>query len=306
MVEVRALCKSWGPRPALRDVGFAIGSGEIVGILGPNGAGKTTTMRILTGYLAATSGKVRVAGHDVLDDPDAVKRHVGYLPETPPLYPELTVGQSLRFVAELRGYDRRARVLAAGTAMERVGLGGWEDRRVGTLSKGYRQRVGIAQAILHAPPVLILDEPTSGLDPAQVGEIRALIRALAGSHTVLLSTHVLAEVEAMCPRAVVLAAGRVRADGPLDALRAATGDGGWVEAEVRGVAPRVLGEVPGVAWVEPGEADADGWIPLRMKAADPARPSIAAAVQVAGGQLRALRWCLPSLQDTFLSLTRDP
>jgi ABC-2 type transport system ATP-binding protein len=305
MVEARALCKSYGSRTALSDVGFTVDSGEIVGILGPNGAGKTTTMRILTGYLSPTSGEARVGGFDVLDDPDAVKRRVGYLPETPPLYPELTVGQSLRFVAELRGYGRRDGLLAAGTAMERVGLSGWEARRVGTLSKGYRQRVGIAQALLHAPPVLILDEPTSGLDPAQVGEIRALVRTLAGSHTVLLSTHVLAEVEAMCPRAIVLAGGRVRADGPLDALRAATGDGGWIEAEVRGVAPRQLGEVPGVAWVEPSPADADGWVHLRVKAPEAVRPAFARAVEAHGGELRALRWCLPSLQDTFLALTGD-
>jgi ABC-2 type transport system ATP-binding protein len=302
MIDARAVSRNYGSRAALTDVTFSVERGAIVGFLGPNGAGKTTTMRILTGFLPATSGDVRVAGFDVFQDPYEVKRRVGYLAETPPLYPELTVGAYLRFIAELRGYAGRERLARAGRAMDRVGLLGWEGRVLGTLSKGYKQRVGLAQAILHDPDVLILDEPTSGLDPGQVAGIRDLVRSLAGTHTVLLSTHVLSEVEAMCPRAIVISGGKIRADGLLAELRAGCGAGAWIRAEVRGVAPRALGEVAGVTQVEPIGAPVDGWQDLRVRAPEAARPAIAAAVVRAGGEVRTLAWELPSLEATFLEL----
>ncbi len=303
MIDVRAVSRTYGNRAALTEVTFAVERGAIVGFLGPHGAGKTTTMRILTGFLPATSGEVRVAGFDVFEEPHEVKRRVGYLPETPPLYPELTVGAYLRFIAELRGYGGRERLARAGRAMERVGLLGWEGRVLGTLSKGYKQRVGLAQAILHDPDVLILDEPTSGLDPGQVAGIRDLVRSLAGTHTVLLSTHVLSEVEAMCPRAIVIAGGKIRADGPLDALRAGCGAGAWIRAEVRGIAPLALAEVAGVTQVEPLGVPVDGWQDLRVRAPETARPALASAIARAGGEVRTLTWQLPSLEETFLELT---
>ena len=300
MIEAIELTKSYGARTALHGVGFHVPKGEIVGFLGPNGAGKTTTMRILTGFLPASGGTARIAGFDVLEEPDEVKRRVGYLPETPPLYPELTVGAYLGFIAELRGYTGRARATRAGLAMERVGLVGWETRVLGSLSKGYRQRVGIAQAILHDPPVLILDEPTSGLDPAQVAGIRELVRSLAGEHTVILSTHILSEVEAMCPRAIVIAGGRLRADGRLDELRASAAGGAWTFAEVRGVEPRALAEVPGVVEVEPLEV-VDGWQRLRLRG-DDVRPAVASFVVGRGGEVRSIERRLPTLEETFLDL----
>lgn len=300
MIEAIELTKSYGARTAVHGVGFHVPKGEIVGFLGPNGAGKTTTMRILTGFLPASGGTARIAGFDVLEEPDEVKRRVGYLPETPPLYPELTVGAYLGFIAELRGYTGRARATRAGLAMERVGLVGWEKRVLGSLSKGYRQRVGIAQAILHEPPVLILDEPTSGLDPAQVAGIRELVRSLAGEHTVILSTHILGEVEAMCPRAIVIAGGRLRADGRLDELRATAAGGAWTFVEVRGLEPRALAEVPGVVEVEPLEV-VDGWQRLRLRG-DDVRPAVASLVVSRGGEVRALERRLPTLEETFLDL----
>ncbi|MDP6931954.1 MAG: ATP-binding cassette domain-containing protein, partial [Myxococcota bacterium] len=209
MIVTRELTKRFGSLTAVDHVSFEVEKGEILGFIGPNGAGKTTTMRMLTGFLPATQGQAIVAGHDVFEAPMKVRRAVGYLPETPPLYRELTVGDYLRFIAEIREVPYREHARKVGEVMERVGLAGWERRILGSLSKGYRQRVGLAQAILHEPEVLILDEPTSGLDPAQVVGIREFIRDLAGSRTVILSTHILPEVEALADRAVVISGGRV-------------------------------------------------------------------------------------------------
>src|SRR5512136_795656 len=205
MIEVRSLTRRFGDLTAVEDLSFTVGKGEIVGLLGPNGAGKTTTMRVLTGFLPPTSGSVRVAGLDVFEAPLEVKRRVGYLPEAPPLYDAMSTGRYLRFVADLKALPR-ARVAAE---VERVAaLAGCADvlgRPTGNLSRGYRQRVGIAQALLGDPDVLVLDEPTVGLDPLQIREVRALVRSLAGRHTVLLSTHLLAEAALTCQRVLVLA-----------------------------------------------------------------------------------------------------
>jgi ABC-2 type transport system ATP-binding protein len=261
-------------------------------------------MRILTGFLPASSGDARVAGFDLFEAPEEVKRRVGYLPESPPLYPELTVGDYLGFIAELRGYTGRERLLRVGTAMERVGLVGWERRILGSLSKGYRQRVGVAQAILHEPPVLILDEPTSGLDPGQVAGMRDLLRSLAGAHTVILSTHILAEVEALCPRAIVIAGGRVRADGSLDAIRAQAPGGAWTYVESRGLEAPQVGALAEVALVEPLE-ERDGYAAFRVRPAEGAdpRPAIAALAARQGASLRALELRAPTLEEAFLAIT---
>ncbi len=301
MIEVIGLHKAYGPRLALRDVSFNVAKGEIAAFLGPNGAGKTTTMRILTGFLPADAGEVRVAGFDVFDDPHAVRQRVGYLPETPPLYPELSVGVYLDFCAELRGMARKDRSRRVGETMERVGLVGWERRLLGSLSKGYRQRVGLAQAILHDPPVLILDEPTSGLDPAQVAGIRDLVLSLAGDHTVILSTHILSEVEALCPRAVVIANGQIVADGAIEELRGRAAGGPWTYVEVQGIEGPQLGRLPGVKLVEPlGEVN--GWAAWRVRAEGDPREGLAASAASGAFRMRALERRLPSLEEAFISI----
>ena len=225
MIEARGLSKRYGELIAVDDVTFSVAPGEVVGFLGPNGAGKTTTMRILTGFLPATDGTAAIAGHDIFDDPLAARRSVGYLPESPPLYPEMSVEGYLDYVTKIKDVPRRARASAVDRALERCGLVDVRRRMIGALSKGYRQRVGLAQAIVHDPPVLILDEPTVGLDPIQIREIRGLIAGLAreGSgeraRTVILSTHILPEVEAICRRVLIIHRGRIVVDRPLEELQ---------------------------------------------------------------------------------------
>ncbi|HEX5044024.1 MAG TPA: ATP-binding cassette domain-containing protein [Candidatus Polarisedimenticolaceae bacterium] len=230
MLAVRSLAKRFGDVVALQDVSFEVGRGEIVGFLGPNGAGKTTTLRILSTFLTPDAGSATVGGHDTAREPMAVRRKLGYLPEHPPLYLDHTVREYLGFCAALRGVPRRRRRSAVDGAIARCGLGEVGDRLLQNLSKGFRQRVGLAQALVHGPEVLILDEPTVGLDPQQIREIRELIRALAGEHTVLLSTHILPEVAAVCGRVVIVHRGRVVADAPVTEL---TGAGSLEEAFLR-------------------------------------------------------------------------
>jgi ABC-2 type transport system ATP-binding protein len=209
MIEVRQLTKRFRDRTAVDGLSFTVGKGEIVGFLGPNGAGKTTTLRVLTGYLPATSGEVKVAGFDVFEAPLEVKRRVGYLPETPPLYDALTVRRYLRFCAELKGLPRRRVAGEVERVAHAAGVAGVMDRVVGNLSKGFRQRVGLAQALTGDPEVLVLDEPTVGLDPLQIREVRALVKGLAGKHTVILSSHLLAEVALTCEKVLVINQGRL-------------------------------------------------------------------------------------------------
>ncbi len=222
MIEVERLCKSYDGVDALRDVSFKVGRGEVIGLLGPNGAGKTTLMKILTGYLHPSSGTAKVAGTDVMADPHGVQKRIGYLPENAPLYPELTVQSQLMTIARLRGIPETSRVKLVSDAVRAVGLEERLTRPIATLSKGYRQRVGIAQAILHRPDLLILDEPTNGLDPTQIIEVRSLIRELAKHSTVILSTHILSEVEATCDRAIIIIAGEIKADSRLADLSGAS------------------------------------------------------------------------------------
>jgi len=230
MIEVEGLCKRYGDVVAVDGVSFSVDRGEVVGFLGPNGAGKTTTMRMLTGFLPPSDGSASIAGHDIFLDSLGARRSVGYLPESPPLYPEMRVRDYVDYVAAIKDLPRRSRKEAVDRALERCGLADVRSRVIGTLSKGYRQRVGLAQAIVHDPPVLILDEPTVGLDPIQIGEIRALIAELASGdaqHTVVLSSHILAEVSAICRRIIMINQGRKTVDAPIEEL---TADGRSLDA----------------------------------------------------------------------------
>jgi ABC-2 type transport system ATP-binding protein len=215
MIEVANLSKRYGDLAAVRDVSFSAASGQILGFLGPNGAGKTTTMRIITGFMPATSGTVRVDGFDVFEQSTEVRRRIGYLPENPPLYNDMAVAPYLRFVAKLKGMSRADIPAALDRALETCGLTAVRDRLLGHLSKGFRQRVGLAQALIHDPPVLVLDEPTIGLDPRQIVEIRSLIRTLGGKRTVVLSTHILPEVSQVCDKVVIINDGRIVAEDSL-------------------------------------------------------------------------------------------
>ncbi|MEM6730568.1 MAG: ATP-binding cassette domain-containing protein [Myxococcota bacterium] len=218
MIEISGLTKRYRDFTAIEDVSFTVRKGEIVGFLGPNGAGKSTTMRILTGFLPASSGSAKVAGFDVLETPREVKRRTGYLPEVPPVYADLTVTEYLRFVGKLKSLRGDALSAEVERVIERVSLQDVARRLIRNLSKGFQQRTGFAQALLGNPDVLVLDEPTVGLDPRQIGEVRELIKELAGEHTVVLSTHILQEVTATCQRVVIISRGRIVADDALDAL----------------------------------------------------------------------------------------
>src|SRR3989441_2458663 len=250
MIEVAGLTKAYGDRLAVDGISFSVDKGEIVGFLGPNGAGKTTTMRVLTGYVSPTSGTARVAGFDVQEAPIEMKRRIGYLPEHPPLCREMIVRPFLRFVASIREVPRKEIDARVDRAIERCGLQQVAGRLIGNLSKGFQQRVGLAQAILHEPDVLILDEPTVGLDPSQIREIRQLIKSFAGAHTVILSTHILAEVTMTCNRVLIINEGRIAADETMEALAARGGGGrgsdlrlarggGGAEGQIRAI-PGVL------------------------------------------------------------------
>ena len=309
MVEVQHVTKRYGSFTAVDDLSFAVERGEILGFLGPNGAGKTTTMRILTGYLPATEGRARVAGFDIFDQPLEAKRRTGYLPETPPLYPEMTVGEYLQFVARINGVAAGARAAQVGAAMERTSITDMAERYCGALSKGYRQRVGLAQALLHNPEVLILDEPTAGLDPRQIIETRRLVTELAGDHTVILSTHILPEVSQTCQRVVIINRGRVVAvDSPDNLTARLQGSQSlYVQVDAGGADPApVLREVAGVAGVSPaGQRNGVSGFQVETAPGRDVRREVSRAVVDAGWGLLELRAQQMSLEDIFLQLTTE-
>ncbi len=270
MIEVRDLTKAYGDTEALRGVSFSVKSGEVIGLLGPNGAGKTTLMKILAGYLHPSSGSAEVGGFDVMEDTGVVQSMIGYLPENAPLYPELTVQSQLKMIAELRNIPAHEQLPCLSAAIRAVGLEDRLNRRISTLSKGYRQRVGLAQAILHRPSLLILDEPTNGLDPTQIVEVRHLIRGLASHSTVLVSTHILSEVEATCDRAVIIMAGEVKADARLSELSSGNDISFTLELsadEEEGVL-RAVADLSGVERVDLCSRDELSRVSLRVSASD--------------------------------------
>ena len=307
MIEVESLTKRYGRATAVDGISFRVEKGEILGFLGPNGAGKTTTMRILTCYWPPTEGTARVAGNDVFAQPMEVKKRVGYLPETPPLYPDMSVREYLEFCARIKsvpGSERKARVA---DAIERCRVGDVRDTLIAKLSKGYRQRVGLAQAILHNPDVLILDEPTAGLDPKQIIETRELIRGLAGSHTVILSTHILPEVSMTCGRVVIINKGRVVAEDTPENLTRRLKGAGTIRVEARGDAASVLEAVkavPGVLAAHPrGGHDGSVIVDVEAEAGKDVRAELAWAVVTKGHQLLGLQQLGMSLEEIFLHLT---
>ena len=308
MIEVHDLTKSYGPRLAVDGITFSVPRGEILGFLGPNGAGKSTTMRILTGYLSATAGTASVAGFDVFQNPLEVRRRIGYLPENNPLYNEMRVSDYLRLCCQLRGVAPARRAGRVDYALEACGLGDRKRDIVGRLSKGLRQRVGLAQAVVHDPELLILDEPTSGLDPAQTRETRDLIVALGRDHTVILSSHILPEVSATCERVVIINNGVLVADDRPENLarRMSEGHGVDVELTVRGDAEAVrkkLAAVKGLDSIEVVQhAGGDCIVRVHSSGADP-REELARVVVRGGFGLRELHSRTLSLEDVFISLT---
>src|SRR5712692_1246957 len=249
MIEVEKLTKRYGPAAAIRDVTFNVAPGDIVGFLGPNGAGKSTTMRILACFMPASSGAARVAGYDVFRESMEVRRRIGYLPESVPLYTDMRVAPYLDFVAEIKGVGRATRKRRVADVMDKCLISDVQNRLIGKLSKGYRQRVGIAQAIVNDPHVLVLDEPTIGLDPQQITEIRALIKSLAGEHTVILSTHILPEVAMLCSGVIIINKGGVVAQGPIDSLVEQFFPNSRVQVEIAGPYAAVREGLRGLAGV---------------------------------------------------------
>ena len=311
MIEVQHLTKRYGRVTAVDDLSFRVERGEILGFLGPNGAGKTTTMRILTGYMPATEGKAMVAGFDVFDQPIEAKRRTGYLPETPPLYPEMTVREYLQFVARIKikglpSAERRSRVEES---MRRTRVDDMAKRHCGKLSKGYRQRVGLAQAILHNPEVLILDEPTAGLDPKQIIETRQLIKELAGTHTIVLSTHILPEVSQTCDRVVIINKGRVVAiDTPRNLTARLRGsETMYVQIDAAGQDPSaILQRVPGVLGVSVADThDGITGFEVSSERGRDVRRDLARVVVSQNWGLLELRPSRMSLEEIFLQVTTD-
>ena len=303
MIEVSHLSKKYGTHPAIEDLSFTVGDGQIFGLLGPNGAGKSTIMNILTGYLAPTSGEVKVAGFSLPEQAQQAKACVGYLPEQPPLYPEMTVQEYLDFAAELKGIKKKAdRKEQVRKAARRTGLEEVLPRLIRSLSKGYRQRVGIAQALLGAPQLIILDEPTVGLDPAQVTEIRRLIRELGKSHTV-------SEVQAVCSQVLILSKGHLVAVGAPEQLAEKLNPGSRLRATALGGGKTVLktvGSIPGIRKVEI-ESEADGQVTFTAESADASdrRAEVSRALSQAGCTVLALAAENRTLEEVFLALTKN-
>jgi ABC-2 type transport system ATP-binding protein len=306
MIDVNNLVKYFGPVVAVDNISFHVARGEIVGFLGPNGAGKTTTMRILTTFLPATSGVARVVGHDVMNESMEARKNIGYLPENVPLYPEMRVEEYLGYRAQLKGVVRAERTRRLDYCIERCRIKEVRRRLCGTLSKGYRQRVGLADAMIANPPLFILDEPTSGLDPLQIRETLAMIKSLGETHTILLSTHILSEVEAICGRVIIINSGRIGLDKPMSQLE----QDAVIVVEVRGPAEAVTGSIKsieGVTGVKTAPAEGDGLLGLEVRTQNnrDLRETIAERVAKNGWALRKLDMRRRRLEERFMDVLRE-
>lgn len=310
MIEVQDLSKSYGEKTAVDHISFSVNKGEILGFLGPNGAGKTTTMRVLTGYLPATSGTAKIAGFDVFDNSMEVRGRIGYLPETPPLYFDMTVGEYLDFVARIKNVPADKRAQRVESAMEMTNIAEQRDQLIKRLSRGFKQRVGLAQAIVHDPDVIILDEPTVGLDPKQIIEVRHLIKGLAGNHTIILSTHILPEVSMTCDRVIIINNGKIVAvDTPENlTLQLKGGERIRVEAQApEQVLRDTLQKISGVRRVSVDPMGSSGRIIAIVEASQgqDLRSQIAAKIVGQGWPLYELRGQNLSLEEIFLQLTTE-
>jgi ABC-2 type transport system ATP-binding protein len=308
MIEVTDLTKRYAGRTAVAGISFTVARGEIVGLLGPNGAGKSTTMRILSGFMPATSGTARVAGFDVFYQSDEVRRRIGYMPENNPLHPEMRVREYLKFRARLKGLGWRRSRERVTTVMEQCGLTDVGRRIIGQLSKGYKQRVGLADALVHEPELIILDEPTIGLDPHQIRAVRQLIKSLAQKHTVLISTHILPEVEMMCGRVLILLDGKIRAADTPDNLQRLMGGGSQIIAEIAAPADQlrdVWAQMPGVEQYDVSASEGDFQrCALTPRNGFDLRPAIFALVRERGWMLRELTRNRHSLEDIYVQVTK--
>ncbi|MGI6080608.1 MAG: ATP-binding cassette domain-containing protein [Candidatus Avilachnospira sp.] len=313
MIEISGLSKKYGSSYALKDLSLNISDGLIYGFLGPNGAGKSTTMNIITGYISATCGSVSVNGHDILAEPEEAKACIGYLPETPPLYPEMTVYEYLRFAAELKKIKRKDIKTQVESVMEMVELKEVKDKLIRNLSKGFKQRTGMAQALLGDPDIIILDEPTVGLDPKQIIEIRDLIRSLKGKHTVILSSHILSEVSAVCDRILILSRGRLAAEGTPDELESMMHGDRELELTVRGdreAVNHVLSEIEGIESFEikeNGEKKSEDEldVTVRQREGSDIRDILSLKLAERGVPVYKLKINEKSLEDIFLELTEE-
>jgi len=307
LISVEKLTKRYPAKTAIEGMSFQVERGEILGFLGPNGAGKTTTMRIITGFMPATDGKVSVDGFDVFENPLDVRRRIGYLPESPPLYLEMTVSSYLRFVAKIKGVLKQKLDIEVKRVMERVNIADVQDRIISKLSKGYKQRVGLAQALLNDPPVLILDEPTIGLDPKQIHEVRELIKDLAGNHTVVLSTHILPEVEQTCHRVIIIDHGKIVAVDTPKNLRSQLQGAERISIEVQGPFSEVVSKLkamPGVVDVQKvGDLDGRHKLQIESELQKDLRSDLARTIVQNGWGLYELQSATMSLEDIFLKLT---
>lgn len=309
MIEVRNLVKKYGSHLAVDHLDFKIESGRIYGFLGPNGAGKSTTMNIMTGYLGATEGEVLIDGHDILKEPEEAKKHIGYLPEQPPLYVDMTVREYLEFAAELKGIPKAKREEEITEIEKMVRIKEVEHRLIKNLSKGYRQRVGLAQAVLGFPEIIILDEPSVGLDPKQIIEIRELIRKLAKKHTVILSSHILAEVREVCDYILIISKGRLVASDTPENLEKMLGEHNSVEIET-GASPSevrlILKNVPGIEMIETQEkGDGVTWAKITEKNGEDIRERVFMAFASAKTPLLTLKAAGMTLEDVFMELTQS-
>jgi ABC-2 type transport system ATP-binding protein len=303
MIEVRNLSKNYGDRPAIQGLNFSVRKGEVVGFLGPNGAGKSTTMKIVTGYMAPTSGEVKVSGFDVFEDPVEVKRRIGYLPETPPVYHDMYVTDYLRFVANLKGVPKERVASLVSGSIEKTGLGDVRGRLIGNLSKGFKQRVGLAQALVSDPEILILDEPTVGLDPKQVAEMRQLIRQLKGQHTIVLSTHILPEVQASCEKVIIINRGHIVAEDSLEGLsRRMSGGGHVVTMRVRRGQDKLVGGLEKLKGVRKA-VNVGNYIEVETDGGEATVEEIAAFAVQQGAGLQELKVQAAALEDIFIKLT---
>ena len=307
MVEIKNLTKYYGSQPAVKDISFTVGDHEVLGFLGPNGAGKSTTMNMITGCLPSTSGTVLVDGYDIAKDPLEVKRRIGYLPELPPVYTDMRVRDYLMFAAGLKKVPRDKRAKQVNDAMERLHITDVQKRIIGNLSKGYRQRVGFAQALLGSPKFLILDEPTVGLDPKQVMEVRRLIKDLAQDHTIIFSTHILAEVTAVCERVVIISQGRIRAVDTIENLENSVGGQKQLRLKVEGEITKVtniINSVAGVTGIDEVEYESDGVSSFTVSVdSDAVRKPLMAALIDADCMVMEITAIHANLEDVFVRLT---